>query len=126
MALAKRVLLLIVNILVVSTLSFVLYLFNIQPYLTQYGINYFSLAIFCLIWGMGGAFISLLLSKVMAKWMMGVQVIDPNTRDPSLAALLQIVHDLARKAGLPRMPEVGIYESPEVNAFATGPPVPTL
>ena len=122
MALAKRVVLfLIVNILVVSTVSFILYLFNIQPYMTRYGLNYTSLAIFCLIWGMGGAFISLLLSKIMAKWMMGVQVIDPNTRDPSLAALLQMVHDLAKKAGLPRMPEVGIYQSAEVNAFATGP-----
>lgn len=122
MALAKRVILfLAVNILVVATLSFVLYIFNIQPYLTRYGINYTSLAIFCLIWGMGGAFISLLLSKVMAKWMMGVEIIDPNTRDPSLSALIQTVYALSKKAGLPKMPQVGIYRSAEVNAFATGP-----
>lgn len=122
MALAKRIFLfLLVNILVVSTLSFVLYFFNVQPYLTSYGINMPSLAVFCLIWGMGGAFISLLLSKVMAKWMMGVKIIDPNTRDPSQAWLLQIVHSLSMKAGLPAMPEVGIYSSSEVNAFATGP-----
>jgi heat shock protein HtpX len=70
---------------------------------------------------MGGAFISLALSRVMAKWMMGVQVIDPNTRDPGLQELVQMVHNLARGAKLPAMPEVGIYDSPEVNAFATGP-----
>jgi heat shock protein HtpX len=76
---------------------------------------------FCLVWGMGGAFISLLLSKFMAKRMYGVQVIDPNTHDPQLRALVNTVHQLARKAQLPKMPEVGIYEAPDVNAFATGP-----
>jgi heat shock protein HtpX len=57
----------------------------------------------------------------MAKWMMGVQVIDPNTRDPQLQQLVQLVYGLAKSAHLPAMPEVGIYDSPEVNAFATGP-----
>jgi heat shock protein HtpX len=76
---------------------------------------------FCLIWGMGGAFISLALSRIMAKWMMGVQVIDPNTRDPELQQLLQLVYGLAKGAHLSKMPEVGIYDSPELNAFATGP-----
>jgi heat shock protein HtpX len=70
---------------------------------------------------MGGALISLMLSRIMAKWMMGVKVIDPNTSDPDLQSLVQIVHNLARSAHLPKMPEVGIYDSPEVNAFATGP-----
>jgi len=74
-----------------------------------------------LVWGMGGAFISLALSKVMAKWMMGVQIIDPETRDPEMRELVQMVHELSRAANLSKMPEVGIYESPEVNAFATGP-----
>jgi heat shock protein HtpX len=57
----------------------------------------------------------------MAKWMMGVQVVDPDSREPGVQELVQIVHGLARKAGLPVMPEVGIYDSPDVNAFATGP-----
>jgi heat shock protein HtpX len=70
---------------------------------------------------MGGAFISLLLSKTMAKWMMGVKIIDPNTHDSQMADLVQTIHHLARSAGLPKMPEVGIYDSPELNAFATGP-----
>lgn len=122
MALAKRIaLFLIVNLLVVGVISFIAYFFNIQPYLTQHGLNYTSLAIFCLLWGMIGAFISLLLSKVMAKWMMGVTIIDPNSASSADRALLQIIYTLSKKAGLPKMPEVGIYESPEVNAFATGP-----
>jgi heat shock protein HtpX len=57
----------------------------------------------------------------MAKWMMGVQVIPPETNDPTLSRLVETVHGLARAANLPRLPEVGIYDSDEVNAFATGP-----
>lgn len=122
MAFMKRIFLfLAVNILVMFTISLILNVLGVKPYLTQYGLDYESLIIFCLIWGMGGAFISLGLSRIMAKWMMGVQVIAPDTRDPNLHKLVAMVHDLARAARLPVMPEVGIYDSPEVNAFATGP-----
>ncbi len=79
---------------------------------------YGQMLTFSLIVGFGGAFVSLLLSKFMAKTMMGVQIVD--NRGP-YANLVQRVHMLAKKANLPKMPEVGIYESPEVNAFATGP-----
>lgn len=109
------------NILVMVTISTVLALLGVKPYLTAYGMDYASLAIFCLVWGFGGAFISLALSRVMAKWMMGVKIIDPNTMDTSEQSLLQTVHRLAQTAGLSTMPQVGVYESPEVNAFATGP-----
>jgi heat shock protein HtpX len=122
MAVAKRIVLfLALNILVVFTISVLLQVLGIGPYITQYGIDYVTLMEFCLVWGMGGAFISLALSRVMAKWMMGVQVIDPSVRDPELQQLVQMVHHLARSAGISTMPEVGIYDSPEVNAFATGP-----
>jgi hypothetical protein len=122
MAWLKRIgLFLAVNALVVITISVILNLLGVKPYLTPYGLDYQSLMIFCLIWGMGGAFISLALSRVMAKWMMGVQIIPPDTRDPELQGLVQMVHEMSRAARLPAMPEVGIYESPEVNAFATGP-----
>jgi heat shock protein HtpX len=122
MAWFKRIFLFMaVNLLVVTTISILMDVLGIRPYLTAYGMDYQSLAAFCLVWGMGGAFISLGMSRMMAKWMMGVHVIDPQTRDPRLAALVQTVHNLARAAGLPAMPEVGIYESGEVNAFATGP-----
>lgn len=111
----------LVNLLVVLTISLLLNIFHVQPYLTRAGMDYESLLAFCLIWGMGGSFISLALSRMMAKWMMGVEVIEPDTRDPALQQLVQSVHNLARAAGLSVMPEVGFYDSPEVNAFATGP-----
>lgn len=118
----KRIgLFLAVNALIVLTISIILNVLGVKPYITAYGLNYQSLIIFCLIWGMGGAFISLALSRMIAKWTMGVQVIPPDTRDPELRELVQMVHELSRAAGLPAMPEVGIYDSPEVNAFATGP-----
>jgi heat shock protein HtpX len=103
------------------TVSFVLNLLGVQPYLTAYGLNIESLAIFCLVWGMVGSGISLLISKWTVKMMMGVKVIDPGTHNPELRRLVERIHALARRAGLQKMPEVGIYESPELNAFATGP-----
>jgi heat shock protein HtpX len=122
MAFMKRIFLfLALNFVIVITLSVILQVLGIRPYLTANGIDYSALMGFCLVWGMGGAMISLALSRVMAKWMMGVKIIDPNTRDPELQQLLQIVHSLSRGAGLPKFPQVGIYDSAEVNAFATGP-----
>lgn len=117
---AKRVFLfLMVNILVVATITIVLSILGVGRYVPGGGLT--NLAIFCLVWGFAGAFISLALSRVMARWMMGVQVIDPDTRDYELRELVDRVHRLAQQAGLPKMPQVGIYDSPEVNAFATGP-----
>ncbi|MBM3207683.1 MAG: protease HtpX [Chlamydiae bacterium] len=122
MAIAKRIFLfLAVNFLVVLTLSIILSIFNIRPYLNAYGINYPSLMIFCLVWGMGGALISLSMSRMMAKMMMGVQIISPTTKDSNLKNLVDTVYDMARAANLVHMPEVGIFQSPEPNAFATGP-----
>jgi heat shock protein HtpX len=122
MAVAKRIFLfLAINFLVIITLSLVLNIFHIQPYLQSYGLDVKSLMIFCLIWGMGGAFISLALSKQMAKWMMGVHIVDPESQDPETRRLVNTVYSLARDAQLPAMPAVGIFDSPEPNAFATGP-----
>lgn len=118
----KRVLLFMaLNILVVVTISLILSVLGIGPYITAYGLNYYSLMAFCLVWGMAGAFISLALSRVMAKWMMGVKLIDQNSYNGQERMLVQSVYRLARAAGLSTMPQVGVYESPELNAFATGP-----
>jgi heat shock protein HtpX len=118
---AKRIVLfLAVNVLVVLTISILLNILGIRPYLTAQGLDYGSLLAFCLVWGMAGSFISLALSRVMAKRMMGVQVIPADARDPGSQALLQTVGRLAQSAGVP-MPEVGVYDSPDLNAFATGP-----
>ena len=122
MRIAKRIFLFMaVNILIVATLSIVLSLLGVNGYMRENGIDFGALAVFCFIWGMGGAFISLALSRVMAKWMMGVKVIDPMTTNIQERQFLNRVHGLASRAGLQKMPEVGIYESPEINAFATGP-----
>jgi len=122
MGVAKRIFLFfVVNTLILITISATMSLLGLQPYLTAQGINYRSLMVFCLLWGMGASLISLAMSRQMAKWTMRVKVIDPNTSDATARQLVADVHNLARAAGLPKMPEVGIYESPEVNAFATGP-----
>jgi len=116
----KRIFLLVaVNILVMVTITVILGLLRVQQYFPRGGLP--ELAVICLVWGFTGAFISLALSRLMAKWMMGVQVIPAETGDPGLRQLVETVHGLARAAGLPKLPEVGIYESDEVNAFATGP-----
>lgn len=118
----RRILLFVaVNILVMVTISLVLNLLGVRPYLTARGIDYNSLMFFCLVWGFGGALISLALSKFMAKWMMRIQVIDPeNPGGAEERWLVSTVQRLAKDAGL-STPEIGIYESPDPNAFATGP-----
>lgn len=111
---------LLTNLLVITTISITLNILGVRPYLSAAGIDYVSLMIFCLVWGMGGAFISLAMSRSMAKWMMGVRVISEDVTDGESRELMSVVTRLAQAAGVP-MPQVGIYESREVNAFATGP-----
>jgi heat shock protein HtpX len=79
-----------------------------------------TLLIYCAIWGFGAALVSLLLSRKMAKWSLGVRLVGPESPSPEAQWLYATVSRLAQAANLP-MPEVGIYDSPEVNAFATGP-----
>ena len=116
----KRILLfVVVNVLVVLSISIICQIFQV-PHLI--GSNrYGGLLVMCGLVGMGGSFVTLMISRWMAKVMMGVRVIDPNTGDPEARQLVQMVHRLARTAGLEVMPEVGVYDSPEINAFATGP-----
>lgn len=122
MAVSRRILFfLITNIAVVTMIGIVTNLLGVPSFMESKGINYEYLLIFSAIWGFGGAFISLLMSKFMAKTMMRVRVIDPTTADNMERQLVSAVHDMAYKAGLKKMPEVGVYDSPEVNAFATGP-----
>ncbi|HMN69239.1 MAG TPA: protease HtpX [Bdellovibrionales bacterium] len=121
MAIVKRVVLFVlVNVLILTTVSFVFTIVSSVLGIQMDG-QMSSWMLYYVILGFGGAFISLALSRQMAKWMMGVRVIDPNTQNPHERRLLETVHSLAQKARLPKMPQVGIYDSPEVNAFATGP-----
>ena len=81
-------------------------------------LNLSALLVFCAIFGMGGSLVSLMLSKWMAKRSMGVQIIEqPRTQQEQW--LVATVTELAQKAGI-GMPEVGIFPSPQANAFATG------
>jgi heat shock protein HtpX len=116
----RIVLFLVTNLAVVVTLSLVLSLFGVGRYVGPYGLDLRSLAIFCLVWGMGGAFISLQISRWIAKRSTGIQLIERRTGNADADWLYGTVERLARQANLP-MPEVGIYPSAEVNAFATGP-----
>ncbi|MEQ9366570.1 MAG: protease HtpX [Leptospirales bacterium] len=110
---------LLTNFLVIVTVSvilnFVLPLFGVKLSGTM------GMALFCGVFGMTGAFISLWISKWMAKRAYNLQIIDGNTRDPGLRSIHDMIVRLARQAQLPKPPEVAIYESPDPNAFATGP-----
>ncbi len=120
----KRILLFILtNLLVMVTIGIILSVFGVGSYLNESGgIDFSALLVFSAIVGFTGAFISLAMSRWMAKMMMKVHVLKP---EGNLSAgerqIVDMVHRLSRAAGLTHMPEVGIYESEEVNAFATGP-----
>ncbi len=122
MGLVKRIFLFVgINILVVTTISALLAVLHVQPYLTEYGLSIPDLAVFCLIYGMAGSLISLALSRAIAKWVYGVKLINPSSCTAKEKWLVDTVNNLSRRSGLPAMPEVGIYQSDEANAFATGP-----
>lgn len=115
----KRVVLfLATNLAIVLVLSVTMRLLGVEPYLQAQGLNLSSLLVFAAVMGFGGSFISLALSKWTAKKAMGVHVIDAPA-NPAEAWLVQTVRGYANQAGI-GMPEVGLYDSPEVNAFATG------
>ncbi|HEX7283201.1 MAG TPA: protease HtpX [Vicinamibacterales bacterium] len=117
----KRIFLfLLTNLAIMIMISIVLAVLGVSGYITPDGLNYSALMVVSLAWGFGGALISLAMSRWMAKMAMGVQLVDGRSGHAELDWLYQTVEQLTRKAGLP-MPEVGVYESPEVNAFATGP-----
>lgn len=116
----KRIFLfLLTNLAVVLVLSIVAKLTGLDTWLAVHGQSYTGLLVFAAFFGFAGSFISLALSKTMAKRAMGVQVISPQTTDPTERWLLGVVEGYARNVGVD-MPEVGIFNSPEPNAFATG------
>jgi len=116
----KRVVLFVVtNLAVLVVISILVHLLGADRWLKPHGLDLTMLLVFSAIVGFSGSFISLAISKWMAKFAYNIQIID---RPGSQAErwLLERVDQYARQAGIKR-PEVGVYESPEVNAFATGP-----
>ena len=115
----KRIILFLgTNLAIVLVLSFTMRLLGVEPYLNANGLNLTSLLIFAAVMGFGGSFISLAISKWMAKKAMGVRVIEAPSSSTELW-LLETVRKYSEIAHI-KMPEVGIFESPDVNAFATG------
>ncbi|MCY4441355.1 MAG: protease HtpX [Deltaproteobacteria bacterium] len=116
----KRVFLfLITNLAIVFVLAVALRVLGLEWLLFQYGIDFWPLLAFSFIFGMGGAFISLRISKWTAKRWMGLTVIDEPQNNTEIW-LVNTVQNYARAANI-AMPEVAVYDSPEPNAFATGP-----
>ncbi|MRI32367.1 protease HtpX [Endozoicomonas sp. OPT23] len=115
----KRILLfLATNLAVIAVASITLNILGVGSYMDSQGLNLGSLLVFCAVFGFAGSFVSLFLSKMMAKMGTGTQIIDqPRTAQEQW--LLETVRELSEKAGI-GMPEVGIFPSPESNAFATG------
>ena len=115
----KRVIyFLITNLAIVLVLSITMRLLGVEPFLNANGLNLNSLLIFASIMGFGGAFISLAISKWSAKQMSGAVTIE-NPKTPDEIWLMNIVKKQSTAVGI-QMPEVAIFNSPVVNAFATG------
>jgi len=115
----KRILLfLLTNVAVLLVLSVVAHLIGLDAWLAVHGGTMSGLLVFAAFIGFGGSFISLAMSKWMAKRAMGVRVIEP-TDGPNEQWLVSVVQQHAQRVGV-GMPEVGIFDSPEPNAFATG------
>jgi len=114
----RIVLFLITNLAVLVVLSVAMRLLGIDQYIAAQGGSAWGLLVFAAVFGFGGAFISLAMSKWSAKRMMGVRVID-QPRDNVERWLVETVRAQAQEVGI-GMPEVGIFDSPEPNAFATG------
>ncbi len=115
----RIVLFLLTNLAIMLVLSVVASIFGLDKWAyTHSGINLTGMLVFCALFGMGGSFISLLLSKTMAKMSVGAQVI-AEPRNASEKWLFDTVGHHAQNAGI-GMPEIAIYDAPEMNAFATG------
>ncbi|TAH41387.1 MAG: protease HtpX [Dokdonella sp.] len=115
----RIVLFVVTNLAVMALLTIVVKIFGIDTYTySKAGINFQGLLVMSAVLGFGGSFISLLVSKWVAKWQTGAHVIE-NPSNPTESWLLSTVRRQAEGAGI-GMPEVAIYDAPEMNAFATG------
>ncbi len=115
----KRILLFLgTNMAIVLVLSVTMRLLGVEPYLTANGLNLGSLLVFAAVMGFGGSLISLAISKWSVKRAMGVHVIETPANSTEFW-LVETIRKYSTEMGI-KMPEVGIYDAPEINAFATG------
>lgn len=115
---SRILLFLATNLAVLFVASIVLNVLGVDRYISSSGLNLQNLLVYCAVFGFTGSFISLFLSKPMAKWSMKVQLIEqPQSREQQW--LLETVQELSKQSGI-LMPEVGIFPSHDSNAFATG------
>ena len=114
MIVLKRIgIFLLTNLLVMTAISVIVSLLGLRMD------GLWGLLVICALFGMGGSFISLLISKSMAKWSYKIQLIQPGNSHSKAANLLYAIDGMAREKGI-KTPEVGIYQSRDANAFATG------
>lgn len=114
----RIVLFLATNIAVILIFSIILNIFNVQPYLKNHGLDYQSLLVFAALIGFSGSLISMFISKWMAVHAFNIKIIQKPS-NPAEKFILSEAHRLAKLNHI-GIPEVGIYDSPEPNAFATG------
>lgn len=113
-------LLTISNLFIVTTIYFILHFFGFDYVLTKIGVQWPQLLIFSIFWGFLCSFLSLVFAKIVAKWFLGVSIINPKSKLSTFEEnLLRLVNKISTEAGI-KPPQVGIYDSTELNAFATG------
>lgn len=115
----RIILFILTNLAIMLTLTLIARVTGLDAWLAQRGSNLWGLLMLAALFGFGGAFVSLAMSKWMAVRSMGVQIIEQPANERE-RWLLETVRNLATRSGL-GMPQVGIFESPQPNAFATGP-----
>ncbi|MCL4157792.1 UNVERIFIED_CONTAM: hypothetical protein GTU68_011683 [Idotea baltica] len=121
MNISKRILLFVLtNLLLIATFTVIGSFFGVEGYVTESGLNYKHLLIFCTVYGFLTSGISLACSRIVAKKFMKIKLINKEEAG-NLQWLALMVDDISRRAGLEVTPEVGVYRSDDMNAFATGP-----
>lgn len=111
-------LLILTNLAVVASLLLISKLFGLENYISSYGFNLDVILLFCVFIGFGGSFISLVISKSLAKKIYDIFIIDYNVSD-DYDWFRQYAKEISIQNGI-EPPEIGIYDSPDINAFATG------
>jgi heat shock protein HtpX len=113
----RIVLFVLTNLAILTTLTIICEIFGVGGYLTQEGLDYYSLLIFCTIYGFLTSLVSLACSRFVAKKFMRVKLINAE-EEGNLQWLAIMVNDISKRAGLEKCPEVGVFRSDDMNAIS--------